>query len=148
MGEAANISCRPAAEDDFNFLWQLHRNSLGPSITRIWGWDETWQLDYFQERFDPSTRQIILYEGEKAGSLGVEWQEGALYIYYIAIVVEYQGRGIGTAIIEELIHQAGERGLPVTLSVLKGNPAKVLYERLGFVVTKEEDIRYWMARSL
>lgn len=148
MGEAANISCRPAVEDDFDFLWQLHRNSLGPSITRIWGWDETWQLDYFQERFDPSTRQIILYEGEKAGSLGVEWQERALYIYYIAIVVEYQGRGIGTAIIEELIHQAGDRGLPVTLSVLKGNPAKVLYERLGFVVTKEEDIRYWMARSL
>jgi len=63
---------------------------------------------------------------------------------YLAVKVDYQGRGIGTAVIEELNRQAGECGLPLTLSVLKGNPAKALYDRLGFIVTKEEDTRYWM----
>ena len=145
MDEKAKIDLRPAREDDFDFLWQLHRDELQEYVAAIWGWDEGWQLDRFREHFDPGKREIILYQGQTAGTVGVEWQVDALYLAYIAINSAYQGRGLGTAILQRLIREAGERELPLTLTVLRGNPAKRLYERLGFVVTKESEIRFWMA---
>lgn len=45
-----------------------------------------------------------------------------------------RGRGLGTRLLTELIHRARSRSLPgLSLSVEEGNPARVLYERLGFV---------------
>lgn len=144
MGITDKVSLRPATAGDFDFLWELHRRELRPYVTPIWGWDEAWQLNHFQERFDPGARQIILFEGLDAGALGVEWQKDALYIAYIAVKGEFQGRGIGTAVIRDLLRQAHEQTVPLALSVLKGNPARGLYERLGFRVTREEETRYWM----
>lgn len=52
---------------------------------------------------------------------------------------DYQGQGLGTAVILDVIGQAASRRLPVELSVVPANPrAKHLYERLGFVVTSIE----------
>lgn len=46
----------------------------------------------------------------------------------------FRGRGFGTALLTELISEARRRGLVgISLSVEDGNPARGLYERLGFV---------------
>lgn len=47
---------------------------------------------------------------------------------------DFRGRGLGTRLLTELIEQAQLRGLPgLSLSVETGNPARALYERLGFM---------------
>lgn len=47
---------------------------------------------------------------------------------------DFRGRGLGTRLLAELIGQARSRDLPgLSLSVEEGNPARALYERLGFV---------------
>ncbi len=145
MIDPALISFRPATADDFNYLWNLHREALRETVASVYGWEDAWQLNYFKERFDPKTRQIILYDGQPAGCLGLEWQEYALYIAYIAISDAYRGQGLGTAILKDILRRGSAAGLPVTLGVLRGNPAKRLYERLGFVVTDEEKTRTMMA---
>lgn len=145
MIDPALISYRPATADDFDYLWDLHREALRESVAKVYGWDDEWQLNYFKERFDPTARQIILYDLQPAGSLGLEWQKESLYIAYIAINLDYQGQGLGTAILQDTIRRGTAAGLPITLGVLRGNPAKRLYERLGFVVTAEEETRYMMA---
>lgn len=40
---------------------------------------------------------------------------------------------------------AAARDVPVRLSVLKANPSKALYERLGFHVTGDDDVRWFMS---
>ncbi len=40
------------------------------------------------------------------------------------------------------------RRLPVRLQVIKGNPARNLYERLGFTVTGETDTHLLMLRPV
>jgi ribosomal protein S18 acetylase RimI-like enzyme len=59
---------------------------------------------------------------------------------------EHQGRGIGTALLREFINSAHEKGVSATLEVLKANePARRLYERLGFTVVFEDRYKYDMA---
>ncbi|MBW4512743.1 MAG: GNAT family N-acetyltransferase [Scytonematopsis contorta HA4267-MV1] len=53
------------------------------------------------------------------------------------LLPEYQCLGIGTQLIQSVISQAKSLNKPVVLHVLKINPAKSLYERLGFETVEE-----------
>ena len=45
----------------------------------------------------------------------------------------YQGRGIGTQVVRDVLAEARDRGVPARISVEVDNPlARALYERLGF----------------
>ncbi|MBE2220730.1 MAG: GNAT family N-acetyltransferase [Anaerolineae bacterium] len=136
---------RPATHADFEFLYQLHRATMKPYIEATWGWQESWQRDYFEAKWEPSKRNIIQIEGEDAGVLVIENREDAYYLGLIEILPEFQGQGVGTAVIQNFIAAAQAQSLPATLHVLKSNnPAQQLYERLGFVIVADEAYRYKM----
>jgi ribosomal protein S18 acetylase RimI-like enzyme len=108
-------------------------------IEKTWGWDEAWQREDFNRRFNEYVVSIIELEGQAAGALLLEWKPDSLYIHEIQLLPEYQGRGIGTAVVRKVIEQGASRRLPITLSVVPANPrAQSLYERLGFEVTRVE----------
>jgi ribosomal protein S18 acetylase RimI-like enzyme len=137
---------RPATDDDFHFLFGLHRAAMGQYIESIWGWHDDWQEEYFHRKFEPQRRRIIQVDGRDAGVLVVEWREDEIYLGLIELLPEFQGRGIGAAIVTDLLAKAQARGLPLALHVLKTNhPARRLYERLGLRVVGEEAYRYRMA---
>ena len=50
----------------------------------------------------------------------------------IAVLPEHRGCGTGTALLQRLLEMAGVRSIAVSLSVAMDNPARRLYERLGF----------------
>ncbi|MCC9648213.1 GNAT family N-acetyltransferase [Rubrivivax sp. JA1029] len=56
----------------------------------------------------------------------------------------YRRAGIGSRLIAEVLAEARDQGARVSLSVLKSNPARSLYERLGFTVTAECENGYSM----
>ncbi len=117
-------------------------------IESLWGWEDTWQRDYFSRKFDPNKRQIIQIGARDAGVLVVEPGAETLYLSLIEILPEFQGRGVGTAIITDLIAQGREQEAMVTLHVLKSNTqARRLYERLGFVMAEEEEYRLKMIKE-
>ncbi len=140
------VSLRQAINNDYNFLYQLHAAAMREYIEATWGWQETWQQEYFEKKFDPTNRQIIQKDGQDVGVVIVEQRDQDFYLALIEILPAFQGRGVGTAIVRNIILDAHSAGLPVTLHVLKTNiPAKAWYERLGFSTVQEEEIRYKMA---
>jgi ribosomal protein S18 acetylase RimI-like enzyme len=50
----------------------------------------------------------------------------------IEIDPKFQGRGAGSAIVQDLLRQCAERRVPAGLHVCSHNPAHRLYQRLGF----------------
>jgi len=60
------------------------------------------------------------------------------------IAKEFQRRGFGTRLLKRLLEEARGSNLPIRLRVLAVNPAKALYERLGFVVVERTPERYSM----
>ncbi|MBK7895727.1 MAG: GNAT family N-acetyltransferase [Anaerolineaceae bacterium] len=139
------LTRRPATPDDYGFLYALHRAAMKESVARLWGWDEAWQQDYFRQKFDPAKRQVLQWQGQNVGTLSVSEEEDELYVALISILPEFQGRGWGTAVLQNLIHHAQQTGKTVTLHVLKTNPeAQKLYKRLGLQVVAEEEYKYKM----
>ncbi len=140
-----DVSLRPATDGDYDFLWWLHGATMRTYVDAIWGWDEALQRQYFQDRFDPARMQIVERAGETAGYISVERREDAIFLGVIEIAPDFQGQGIGKGLIRDLQDEAQGRGVPLKLQVLQGNPARRLYERLGFKVTGETETHIMMS---
>ena len=53
--------------------------------------------------------------------------------------------GIGTSVVESVLQRGAETNKPVALRVLRVNSsARLLYERLGFVSDREDDVRVYL----
>lgn len=141
-------SLRQATYNDYEFLYQLHVAAMWEYVEATWGWQEKWQREYFDRKFDPKGRQIIQIDGKDAGVIAIEEREEAVFIALIEILPDYQNRGVGTNLLRHIIQTAHASNLPVTLHVLRVNaPARRLYERLGFIIAKDEEHRYYMVCS-
>ncbi len=138
------LKLRPATLEDTEFLFHLLKATMREYVDQTWGWDEEWQQAYFQMRFDATKNQIIVLDDQDIGVISTEKRETEIFLSSIYILSEYQGQGIGTQLLKSLLAEAFGEGLPVTLRVLKVNPARRLYERLGFSVIRETETHYLM----
>ncbi|MEZ4676861.1 MAG: GNAT family N-acetyltransferase [Caldilineaceae bacterium] len=59
----------------------------------------------------------------------------------IAVLPEFVGRGIGSALLHHLLHAAAPHYRGVALSVRAENPALRLYQRVGFTTIGEIENR-------
>lgn len=142
-------SLRPATADDFAFLYDLHVAAMKDYVARTWGWEDGAQKARFRATFDARlvAGQIVVVDGRDVGLLEVERRADQIFIANIAITPAVQGRGLGAAIIRDILAAAARDGLPVRLQVLRVNPARRLYERLGFVATGETATHYLLAAA-
>lgn len=138
---------RPATAQDFDFLWALHCASMRAYVDQTWGWNDADQRRRFEEHFDPARRQIILVQRRPVGVLSIDLRPNELFLELIELLPEYQRQGIGTRLIQSLQAQASSKRIPLTLTVLKVNPARALYERLGFRQVAEDDVHFYMTWS-
>ena len=139
---------RRATAADRDFVHDLLLTTSKEYVERTWGWsDEIRQLvdEDFERWFNPpASGQIVQADGRDVGYLKVADHEDGVLLDMVLLDPAYQGHGIGTALITEVLQEAHARGEAVVLQVLKVNPSKRLYERLGFVVTAELDHHYLM----
>lgn len=133
------IRLRPARAEDHEFLFNLHCLTMRSAIEATWGWDDSWQRREFVQRVTDYEAAIVERAGVRCGGLVTEWLADSLYVHELQVLPEYQGRGLGSQVLQSVIDRAAQAGRPVTLSVLEANPrACALYTRLGFVTTANE----------
>ncbi|HEY0426172.1 MAG TPA: GNAT family N-acetyltransferase [Pyrinomonadaceae bacterium] len=135
------ITFRQIKDEDFEFLWRLHNAALKDYVTQVWGWDEQLQREMFAREFSPNEGKIILVGGRGAGFFRVIERERERVLVSIRLLPEFQKKGIGTKIIKDLLNDSKN---PVRLQVLKINPARALYERLGFEIYDETETHFLM----
>jgi len=76
--------------------------------------------------------EILLCDGVPCGYTCVEEQTGYVLVRELVVAPEFQGRGIGTAVLRKAMERGRALGLPVRLGALHMNRAAELYRRLGF----------------
>jgi ribosomal protein S18 acetylase RimI-like enzyme len=72
--------------------------------------------------------------------------ESEIRIVDIALLPDYRGNGIGTALLRDLFSEADAAGKTVTIHVERFNPALRLYERLGFSVAEDKGVYLFLER--
>jgi ribosomal protein S18 acetylase RimI-like enzyme len=138
------IDLRPLAEEDYDLLYDIHRAAMRAYVEATWGWDEDAQERRFRDGFDPARVRVIRWREEDVGFVDVKEGPDVISLLRIEIAPAFQGNGIGTLLIGDILRAAAARNARVELRVMRVNPAKNLYERLGFVVTDESETHYMM----
>lgn len=97
---------------------------------------DAWPLELFFDEFAQVTRSYLVVEvgGRLAGYCGVMVVGTTADIQTIGVRPEYEGRGIGRAMLAEMLAEARRRGArEALLEVREDNPrARRLYELFGF----------------
>jgi len=90
---------------------------------------------------------LILVDEQIAGVIAIRDEPARLHLEKIYIHPDFQRQRLGTRLLTELIARAAAVRRPLTLRVLSVNPARFLYERLGFVVTETTSEYLFMERK-
>lgn len=134
---ATDVTFRPATEKDLEFLRALRLATMREVVLRHRPWREEEQDQRVMAHFDSG--RIILREGREIGLLKVVREADHFHLVQIQLLPDFQGRGIGTAIIQSLQEECGALGLPIVLEVYLSNRSIDLYSRLGFAIVERVD---------
>ena len=92
----------------------------------------TAQKTHYEEYYPDCQFLIIELDGRAIGRLYIDRGDDDIRITDIALLPEFRGRGIGRMLLEEILEEAAATGRTVTIHVEHFNPARRLYDRLGF----------------
>ncbi len=143
-------SFRNCTLDDFDFLFELKKQNFKCYINKESGWDDEEQKQKLRQDLKEHLqhKRIILVDNKMIGVYVVHTTEtGDLYINEISILKEYQNKGIGRKILEKQLNENKKNRIRTILKVYKDNPAKKLYEQLGFRVYGETEMHYKMKKD-
>ena len=150
------LTLRPIADDDRDLLYRVYASTREDELAQV-AWDEDQkaaflrmqfdaQYSYYAEHYPNAQFQVILLNGEPIGRLYLERRAREIRIVDIALLPEYRNRGIGSALLHEILAEGQRAGLPVTIHVECFNPALRLYERLGFRKLEDKGVYYFMEK--
>jgi ribosomal protein S18 acetylase RimI-like enzyme len=137
------LSLRVAQPDDQPFLFELRKATMTEHLARAGEpIDDDAHRARLLHRYDAA--QVICIDGAPAGLLKAYRSNTEWFVHQLQIAPALQGRGIGERVLRTILRAAAADALPVALHVLKGNPAKRLYDRLGFQIVGEDQIEFHM----
>jgi len=147
VGDTGRVDLRPVCAADHAFLGQVFASTRAAELALV-DWDETVKDAFIRQQFAAQDRhyraaypdasfQVILVGGEPAGRLCVDRQPEEIRVVDIALLPGFRGRGVGTAIMEEVLAEADASRTVVTVHVLRDNPAQRWYHRLGFALAED-----------
>jgi ribosomal protein S18 acetylase RimI-like enzyme len=150
------VRLRPAADTDRAFLVELYGSTREQELDQIaWqpGAREAFveqqfaaQDGHYRANYPGATLDVIEVDGSPAGRLYVHRGPSDIRIMDIALAPSFRGRGIGTGLLKELMEEAGASGRKLSIHVEQNNPARSLYDRLGFVPAGEHGVYVLMER--
>ena len=140
----AAIGTRPATLGDLDFVWRIYRDSMKPLTIELLEWNDERQKAVVTDGLAGETSEIITIDGCDVGWLQVRQTKDAVELCQIYLAPEFQGQGVGTALVRRTQDQAKRTAKPVVLGVMHNNRAKKLYERLGFQLIDADAIKAYM----
>jgi ribosomal protein S18 acetylase RimI-like enzyme len=138
----ATVALRPVADGDREFLVDVYASVREPELAHV-AWDDAMRRAFVEQQFAAqdahyrkhypgATLDVIELDGERAGRLYVHRAARDIRIMDIALTPEFRGQGTGSELLRSLIDEAEASGRTLSIHVEHNNPARRLYERLGF----------------
>jgi ribosomal protein S18 acetylase RimI-like enzyme len=98
------------------------------------------QHAHYQKYYPQADWLVTMRGGEDVGRLYIERWPSQHRIIDIAFLPEHCGKGLGAALLRDLMDEAAAARKDVSIHVEKYNPAMRLYRRLGFVTEEDKGV--------
>lgn len=132
------------------FIYQVKKEAYKKYVEEYWGvWIEEDQRNYFESFLKQYKEDIFIIQvnNEDIGFYnGENLEDGSYEIGNICIIPKYQGKGIGTQILKDVMKEHEHQVLHI--QYFKSNKAGNLYKRLGFVPDGETQFHYRMIKKI
>lgn len=129
-----------AGIEDRTLIYNIKRESIKSYVETVWGWDETYQKNTFEKDFREIRHQLIVLD-DIAGYVAMKETEKGIHLNEIHLIVSFQGRGIGSTLLEELKRKHHH----ITLGCFKQNiRAKAFYLKQNFEIVGESETHYML----
>ena len=148
------VSIRLAEPDDEAFLRKLFGSTRIDEFKFLDG--DAAQLDalirmqfnlqrqQYDAGYPEAEHNIILGDGQPIGRLLVNEGTREFSLVDVALLPQWRNGGIGRSLLENLLVRAAAAHKAIRLHVVKTNPARRLYERLGFSIVSEDGMYFEM----
>ena len=149
LDREARTALRPVRPEDEEFLLDVYASTRADEMALV-NWSESQKRDFLRMQFNAQRSEytarfpveaeysVILFEGRPAGRFWVARTAEEIRLLDIALLPEFQNRGIGTLLLRRLMDEAARKGVPLRHMVFKFNTAASrFYERLGFKLFEE-----------
>ena len=136
------VTFRPDGENDVELRFKIYASTRTEELAPV-PWSPEQKEQFLRQQFraqDHSYRNnypgatfwIIVVDGIDAGRLYLHRQPKDIRVMDIALLPDFRRRGIGAALLQQVLAEGDESGRIVSICVEFFNPARRLYERLGF----------------
>jgi ribosomal protein S18 acetylase RimI-like enzyme len=148
LPKGGNVELRAVTENDDHFLLSVYASTRADELSQA-EWAEgqkemflRWQFDLqrreYDGRFPDAAYNVILVDQQPAGRIWVGSDDEQIRLLDIALLPEFQNRGVGTSLLRRLIDQAAQAGKVLRHMVfVLNNNAERFYERLGFTIIED-----------
>lgn len=136
----------PAVNHDQPWLEDLRRVVYQELFVATWGeWDEARHQRHWAACWQRGGICTIEVDGMRVGMIQLVEQDDAMEVQEIQIHPAYQGRGVGTRVLLDVVDRAHGQHKTVSLSTgLQNHRAVRLYRRLGFEHVRQSETHYFM----
>jgi ribosomal protein S18 acetylase RimI-like enzyme len=149
------VSLRTAVESDFELLYKVFLTCRTDLIAAVADWDEIQkdhflrsqfqtQQDQYRSHYPGASFDVVTESDEIIGHLYSSHLENEILVVDINLLPGFRNRGIGCALLQDLLDQGQRLNRSVTLHVQQDSPARRLYQRLGFTEAGKQGIHIRM----
>jgi GNAT superfamily N-acetyltransferase len=134
---APSFRYEPAAARDLDELVQLRVEAMRESLERLGRFDPARARERFAAGFEPDSTRFIVVEQARVGFLVVKRRADGLLLDHLYLSPAAQGRGLGGAVLKDVLDAADGEQLALHVGALRGSDANRFYLRHGFRVVGE-----------
>ena len=152
-----SLTRRPITPDDMALLETIYASTREIEMAIV-PWSDQEKAAFLRMQFEaqhrhyhtffPNAQYLLLFDGDvPVGWIYLDRRGTEMQVMDIAILPPYRNQGLGTALMREVMDKAFAEGLSVGLHVENFNPARRLYDRLGFLPVSEDGVHIRMTAT-
>ena len=145
------VQLREFDENDNEALYRIFVDSRNDLLNAVADWGEAQrkeflhgqfraQQDQYRRQYPTARFDMIVADGKVVGNFYVAPGDDEILLVDINLLPGLRNQGIGRALLQDLLDESERSNKPVSLHVMRGNPAIQLYQRLGFRPVGEQDV--------
>jgi len=135
-----DVTVREATAADAPFLLLLAREAYSEVLSlQFGGWEEAVHGARFGEKIATLPFWVAELDREPVATVSSSLHDDHLRVNELAVLPQFQNRGLGSFLLLRELAGARSMGLPVRLHTFRLNRALRFYQRHGFVITTRRD---------